>query len=254
MTDGGFFKGCTKIGDDGITEVAPPKLGTDKPVPVQPKPAVKVKKAQKKKSEFESVKRQLRETESILENITERGIHYQERLDCLQRLVRATDILRCLMPEDDPGADDELETLLVVWKERGYYMEKTEFGIKIVLPPVLSKKERDSNVALVCMEKKYSNADIGRFISHEKSELGIEESFLQDQVLVFTHERVKKGNFDYDNLSTSAYINAIADCFLAADNATNIDFFQRFVRGEENRTIVHIIPRENFAKWVKSRY
>jgi len=253
LTDGGFFKGCKKIGDDGITEVAPPKINKEKPEPVKVTPAAK--KAPKKKSnEFDTVKRQLQEAEAILETLNERGIHYQERIDCLQRLVRATDILRCMMPEDDPGADDELETLVVVWKERGYYMEQTEFGIKIVLPPVLPKKERDSNVALLCMEKKYSNEDIGRFIAREKKELGIEADFLQDQVLVFTHERVKKGNFDYDNLSTSAYINAIADGFLAADNATNIDFFQRFVRGEENRTIVHIIPRENFAKWVKSRY
>lgn len=252
MIEGGFFTNCKRIDDAGITEVAPPKL-TDKSKVVTTPPK---QKAGKKKidNSCEAVRTQIQEADTILSEVKDRSISNDEKNNVLKNLVRATDIVRCLTPADDPTSDEEIETLVAVWKERGYYAEQTEHGIKLVLPPVLHKKAVSSNVVMRLTERKYNNDDIGRFLQEEKRRLGLEANFLMNQVLVFTHERVDKGQFDYDNLSTSGYINAITDCFLAADNAMNIDFFQRFVRGEENRTIVHIIPRENFSKWVRSRY
>lgn len=251
-----IFVNCKKIGNDGITEV-------EAPAPIQTKPPSKKTNSEKKtgkhipnktKNPLDAVKKQLEDAHTVLDNIEESGIRYQERTEVLKQLIRATDTLRCLIPEDEPGEEEELDTLICVWKERGYYVEKTDLGIKLVLPPVLHKKEKAENVDLYHMERRFCMDDIGRFLQKEKDNLGLETHFLKDQVIVFTHERTRKGNFDYDNLSTSAYINAISDIFLDADTVSNIDFFQRFVRGEENRTIVHIIPKDNFAKWVKSRY
>lgn len=252
LTDGGFLKSCKRISNEGVTEVTPPKLRqkTVRTATSTNKPP----KREKQPNTVDSIRRQLEEAMMILDSLGDRNIKYDERSDCLKRIIRATDLLRCTIPEDRAEPVDVSDNLMVVWKERGYYVEQTDHGLKIVLPPVLGLRENLNNVELKHMERKFGLDDIQRFLQKEKLEQGINADFLTDQVLVFTHERVRKGTFDYDNLSTSVYINAIADTFLSADNVSNIDFFQRFVRGEENRTIVHIIPRENFAKWVKSRY
>lgn len=252
LTDGGFLKSCKRISNEGVTEVTPPKL-RQKTVRTATS-TYKPPKREKQPNTVDSIRRQLEEAIMILDSLGDRNIKYDERSDCLKRIIRATDLLRCTIPEDRAEPVDVSDNLMVVWKEHGYYVEQTDLGIKIVLPPVLGLRENLNNVELKHMERKFGLDDIQRFLQKEKMEQGIKADFLTDQVLVFTHERIRKGTFDYDNLSTSVYINAIADTFLSADNVSNIDFFQRFVRGEENRTIVHIVPKADFAKWTKSRY
>lgn len=242
-----LFERRLVIGNDGTQEVKQPKPSAKKQ-PAKTKP-VKITNTTAK-----TVKKKIQNVNSILDRTEGRQIRYDEKVECLSNLVQATDDLRRLItPDEDMGQKEESQ-VTTIWKKRGYYLEADELGIKMVLPPVMGKKVSDKNIQAKDAERKYARQDLTEFIREEKNRLGMNESFMYDQVLVFTHERQDTGLFDYDNLSTSAYINAVADCFLAADNAKNIDFMQRFIRGEENRTVIYLVPRKNFAKWVKTRY
>ncbi len=249
----GIFGSAVRIDGNGIRDIEPLRPENNAPV----KPVIKTTKPPKrKKTSSSAVKEQMGSAVSLLEGVEEedREVTYEEKMECFIKISRAMDSLRHLITDDEKYGKEEIEPVPIVWKECGYYVEKTDLGIKLVLPPVWSKKASPENISLKQAERRFAIHDMAQFFSSEKMRLGITESFLKDQVLIFTHERTEKGQFDYDNLSTSSYINAISDAFLAADNAENIDFFQRFVRGEENRTIVSIISKENYPKWVKQRY
>lgn len=192
----------------------------------------------------------------ILDNSDGVSIYYSEKIECLSCLVRATDDLRRIVTGDEEYEDYPESQVTAIWKDIGYGMEKTEYGLRIVLPAVMHLKadERSLQIKGSQAEKEYSRRNLNVFLKEEKQRLGINESFMRDVVLIFTHERTNKGLFDYDNLSTSPYINAINDCFLAADTAGNIDFLQRFERGKEDRTIVELVKKTQFAEWSRQNY
>ena len=246
---GDFFKNCKKIGNDGVTPVEPPKIRVAAPKPVQSN-----KKAVKKTPPY--LRQSLEKAYDIVNNAEKEGrtINREEKLECFVKLVDATDLIRRTIPSDTIGMEIQDTDVTIPWKDLGYYMEKDQHGIKIILPPVMTEKAKLKSIREKNAERTFCINDLMRFLNSEKKRVGIEESFLKDQVLIFCHERISEGYFDYDNLSTSFYINAISDTFLSADNAKNIDFLQRFVRGEENRTIVYIVPKSNFASWAKERY
>lgn len=210
----------------------------------------------KKRTKVMAVKSKLQTALNILDETDGINICYADKIECLSHMVRATDDLRRIVTGDEDYEGDFGTQVTAIWKENGYYIETTEYGLKIVLPAVLHKKaeERSLQIKGIQAEKQYSRHDLSAFLKNEKKRLGITESFMHDMVLIFTHERTSKGLFDYDNLSTSPYINAISDCFLAADTAGNIDFLQRFERGEEDRTIVELIKKTQFAEWSRQKY
>lgn len=179
-----------------------------------------------------------------------------QKMAVLVDMEFAMDSLRRLLPDVIRKDEEPAFTALSdTWNEIGYYVKKDEYGLKMVLPPVMMERsKKKATEKEKTAEREYAMNSVKRFLLMEKSRNGITDSFLKDQVLIFTHERIKEGFFDIDNLSTSYYINAISDVFLAGDTAKNLDLMQRFIRGEENRTICYLVERSKYSKWVKDRY
>ena len=203
-----------------------------------------------------AVRRKLQNAADILDKTDGVSISYADKLACLSNLIHATDDLRHIMTGDEDYTRKKISQITVIWQDIGYGLEKKKYGVKMVLPAVLHRKagNRTDQIKNGQAEKEYARRDLTAFLREEKERLGINESFMRDVVLVFTHVRTNKGLFDYDNLSTSPYINAVSDCFLSSDTARNIDFLQRFEQGEDNKTIVYIIKKNQFAEWSKNHY
>lgn len=203
-----------------------------------------------------AAKKRLQEAVDILDKTDGETICYADKLECLSNLIRATDSLRRITSGDEDYSRKPESQVTTIWKELGYGIEKKDYGLKIILPAVLPKKAsgRNEKIRIGQAEKEFARKDLTVFLKEEKEQAGITDSFMTDIVVIFTHERPGKGLFDYDNLSTSPYLNAVSDCFLAADTARNIDFLQRFEQAPEERTIVYLVKKDQFAEWSKRHY
>lgn len=225
--------------------------------PVQSRPK-KTVLPQKKESQYSKAREKLGNVLGILNDLDHREakmtleqkmavlVDMEFSMDSLRRIQ--TDVIR---KDEEPA----FQVLQDTWNEVGYYIKKDEYGLKMVLPPVMMERsKKKATEKEKTAEREYVMNSVKRFLMLEKVKNGIEDSFLTDQVLIFTHERILEGHFDIDNLSTSYYINAISDVFLAGDTAKNLDIMQRYIRGEENRTVCYLVKRADYPKWVKDRY
>jgi len=210
------------------------------------------------KPTFEKSRERLRSVLLVLDELDTLSakMTVEQKMQVLVNLEFTIDSLRKVLPDViRKDADEALDALSDTWNKIGYYVTKDEYGLKMVLPPVLMERNRKKTTEKEKVaEREYAMNSIKRFLLTEKTKNNIEDSFLRNQVLIFTHERIKEGYFDIDNLSTSYYINAISDVFLAGDTAKNLDIMQRYIRGEENRTICYLVKREDYLKWVTDRY
>lgn len=221
-------------------------------------PIMRKNSAKKEVSARQTDKDRLTHILSVLEDLDKKNepMSIEQKMEILTELEFTLDSIRREMPDEVIIDEDPvLEVLERTWCKIGYYVTKDEYGIKMVLPPVMMERTKKKGTEKEkTAEREYAMNSIKRFLLAEKSKNNIEDTFLMNQVLIFTHERIKEGLFDIDNLSTSYYINAISDVFLAGDSAKNLDIMQRYIRGEENRTVCYLVKRESYIKWVKDRY
>ena len=179
-------------------------------------------------------------------------ISADQKMECLENMEFCTDSIRRFTPavirKDD---NTPLKALTDTWSDLGYTLEKDTYGIRMVMMERTKKKATEKEKTA---ERLYAMYSVRQFLLSEKSTKGIKDSFLKNQVLIFTHERTNDGFFDIDNLSTSYFINAISDVFLAGDTSRNLDLMQRYKKSSENRTVCHLVSREDYAKWVNNHY
>ena len=121
--------------------------------------------------------------------------------------------------------------------------------MKITIPALLPKKETGG----VEYIRDSLNEALNKYFKNKEKNI-----YSEPVILIFNHIYSKWYNGrrfrDHDNIEINAVADLITLNFLSDDNPTNCQHFQYTTEGEEDSTVIYLVPYSDFSFWVNKIY